>query len=520
MESLTHVCMWTDRGWKRITAQVASKLHPGGGVSARSGIFICELCGQYVTLTNSNVYVAHFRHSSAAQEKDCRERSNRLNWLYGGGIYSYRECDRSLPIRIRVESSNYFELELGLTPIPKMFLGNKQNGKIIISLDDSRQYQYDYSRLNLDGVTYLSIGNHPAKKYHISSSRNEEQVHTFWPSEVEGIDGDGTLFSSETGKKIPLGADVEVGKTYFLLMNHGISNECNYISIEQGCEYKENKTYWRVFKVTALEFDKDAACFFLKYHVRLTDRPIKVYPLWPSCIEAPYVIYHKEDKINMFFQGYAVPKVFPNTNMISKGNEAASIISIQCLGRQQLLSVGRNKILEYTYLWKDSLEKIGELPSVQVTDFYGKDFEGGIITSLPEKRVLNILAKFDGEIVIEEPGKLDIRYLLHSDQRFPVDQINYNQKISVIQGLDVVWTCYFDKIKKISRYSERDDKLLKKLQTGRGNQSQISNSIGALAVKMKDYPKSRAWLYKSIRSGYIYEKSLKILKTEFREDEI
>ena len=47
MASLTHVCMWSENGWKRITAEQASRLHPGGTVSAHSGLFMCELCGQY-----------------------------------------------------------------------------------------------------------------------------------------------------------------------------------------------------------------------------------------------------------------------------------------------------------------------------------------------------------------------------------------------------------------------------------------------------------------------------------------
>ena len=33
MASLTHVCMWSDNGWKRITAEQAARLHPGGTVS-------------------------------------------------------------------------------------------------------------------------------------------------------------------------------------------------------------------------------------------------------------------------------------------------------------------------------------------------------------------------------------------------------------------------------------------------------------------------------------------------------
>lgn len=55
MASLTHVCMWSDNGWKRITAEQAARLHPGGTVSAHSGLFMCALCGQYVILTDGDI---------------------------------------------------------------------------------------------------------------------------------------------------------------------------------------------------------------------------------------------------------------------------------------------------------------------------------------------------------------------------------------------------------------------------------------------------------------------------------
>ena len=55
MASLTHVCMLSDNGWKRITAEQAARLHPGGTVSAHSGLFMCELCGQYVILTDGDI---------------------------------------------------------------------------------------------------------------------------------------------------------------------------------------------------------------------------------------------------------------------------------------------------------------------------------------------------------------------------------------------------------------------------------------------------------------------------------
>lgn len=43
--------MWSEHGWKKITAYERARLHPGGMVSAASGLFMCELCDQYIILT-------------------------------------------------------------------------------------------------------------------------------------------------------------------------------------------------------------------------------------------------------------------------------------------------------------------------------------------------------------------------------------------------------------------------------------------------------------------------------------
>ena len=58
MASLTHVCMWSDNGWKRITAEQAAKLHPGGTVSAHSG-----LCVNYVG-SMSPLLMVRFKHAT------------------------------------------------------------------------------------------------------------------------------------------------------------------------------------------------------------------------------------------------------------------------------------------------------------------------------------------------------------------------------------------------------------------------------------------------------------------------
>ena len=48
--ALTHVSIRdADLGWRHITQEEASKLFPNEPVSAGDGVFMCELCGRYVT---------------------------------------------------------------------------------------------------------------------------------------------------------------------------------------------------------------------------------------------------------------------------------------------------------------------------------------------------------------------------------------------------------------------------------------------------------------------------------------
>ena len=105
MASLTHVCMWSENGWKRITAEQASRLHPGGTVSAHSGLFMCELCGQYVLLTDGAIRNATSSTVVMKKSKDCPERT------FGSGYsISYGSQEHDLPIRITSISASLLAL--------------------------------------------------------------------------------------------------------------------------------------------------------------------------------------------------------------------------------------------------------------------------------------------------------------------------------------------------------------------------------------------------------------------------
>lgn len=113
MASLTHVCMWSENGWKQITAEQAAKLFPLSTVSAHSGLFMCELCGQYVGLTKEGELTRHFYHSSYEKSKDCPERTSKIVYSI-----SYNAQEHDLPIRITGVSSTSFRFEIGLIRAP------------------------------------------------------------------------------------------------------------------------------------------------------------------------------------------------------------------------------------------------------------------------------------------------------------------------------------------------------------------------------------------------------------------
>ena len=48
--ALTNVAMLTDQGWKSVTIEEAKSIFPST-VSAHSGMLMCRLCKQHVTLT-------------------------------------------------------------------------------------------------------------------------------------------------------------------------------------------------------------------------------------------------------------------------------------------------------------------------------------------------------------------------------------------------------------------------------------------------------------------------------------
>ena len=299
MASLTHVCMWSDNGWKQITAKQAARLHPGGTVSAHSGLFMCELCGQYVTLTAGDSNVRHFRHSSHEKSKNCPERTS------GAGYsFSYDAQKHDLPIYITRVSSSSFSFEIGLIRAPISSLNKDFRIEIKPTGVFDVSYVYTKERLNYDSITYLPIGEKPFEKYSLSFQNGNDQLRKFWPEKIKGIDPEGTLFEKSSGKKLLYDADVEIEKEYYLLKRGDIDKHSrSSIRIQKITQKQFGRETWILYIVSASAFNEEAARFYLDFHCRLTDQPVSVQPVWPLFTEGNYIVKHSRNNLYMLVEG-------------------------------------------------------------------------------------------------------------------------------------------------------------------------------------------------------------------------
>lgn len=508
---LTHVCMWSGHGWKRVTASDAAKKFPYG-TSAHSGLFMCDICGQYVTLTMGGIRDPYFKHSSEEKSKDCPERT------FGSYTDTFNAQVHELPIKIRIKSRDRFELEIGFVSIPASLLGKKDSRKIIIQGGSgSQKFQYSLERLFYRGITYLSIGNKPYEIYKISYPIDSQKIQAYWPSTVQGIPSEGALFDKATCKKLPEDADVSVGRTYYLVTKRSHIRSNKYISSRLICTSSTGYfDIWYVYEVEATKYDEDSARFFLEFHARLTDHPVTFYPIWPDFIEYPYKVLHRDDELYFYLDGEGVAsKAFPyayiQKSTLPNGN--AKLLRITCNDRQQLVSAGRVKVLKYTYLWKDNLTRKKDKQEPRVFDISGQQILPGTYESPPDKEQISINCEVDGFAEIDDlDGFPKAKYIFSAGQQLTIEKVSLSSVVNIYYGLDLVWTARYTKPEE--DYAIDDQELVKRLNSYRNDFIKTPHAIGGFAVNLQNRPLLYDWFCLQVKQGKISRSALNLLKKE------
>ena len=442
--ALTHVCIWSGTGWKHISAYEAARQHPGGTVSAHSGLFMCELCGQYVLLTDGDIQVRHFRHSSSEKSKDCPERTAGTSFFP-----SYRKNEHELPIRISVIQPKRINFELGLIRVPEGLLKPASKIEIQPAEQPDTPFVYLGERIAPDQITYVGIGSVPYRQYQITITDAERSIYKYWPQNVTGINPEGSIFETDTGKKLPYDADVKVGDEYYLLIAGFAKPGGKHISVQEVSSFRCGWRNWRLYRICADDYDEYSARFFLEYHCRLTKYPSSLVPIWPVYVEDPYVMKHSREKTFMLVNGNAEMTVFPYS-AVRQHYEAATVMEVAANNRQQLISIVRSgiyRVLGYTYFWQEPLDSRNPLPTVTAMNIDGIPLTVGTHSKLPKHCEIVLQSAYDGTVLVRQEEKVIEKRTVEAGETVSISDLTYGMEINVLIGLDLCWSCSFTREK-------------------------------------------------------------------------
>ena len=491
--TLKHVCMWTVNGWKRITPDEAPL----------DGLFMCELCGQYVNLAAGEIRIWHFRHKSVYDDKTCPERTH-------GSFYDIiaKPREHGLPIRLLL-SGGKLMFELGLPRIPKSILEKYRDTKITIIRADGKAIPYSHSSM---GMTYINVGNLLSGDCCINAP---DVLGFFLPKRVKGIHFNklirGYIFDKRTGKQLPIDSDVQMDKKYYLLtqenINYHMDIECRIVR-----EYGIHKLY----EVSAKRLSRASAGFFLRYRYWLNDDPMRLNIVWPLHIEAPYTVMHNKNYAIFFLDGIRRASV----KTLSEYGKVASSANEKVLrvpaNQTQIIAVCVSSVIQYFCLVREEMNHTLSRPElVQKIDV--RDGRNGIIvqgeqSGTPAGGVVTVRTPFDGFALVRRNGELPDKHKLFAGECCSIQGMQYASEITIFQGLDKVFHASFVKAEADDDNDDEDDALLAKLRGFRGNLVSVPCSLGGAAEKLSGFPRVREWLYESARRGEISEQAVKLLR--------
>lgn len=505
---LTHVCVWdSEIGYRRVTVDEANELYPYEVPSSR-GHFVCELCAQNVGFSKARVDTGtrYFFHSSAAQNKDCEDRQIQLSNAASQRLSSL--SSHTMPFRIAVNGST-FTLQLGFFYPPDY---KAHCDKIKIANDTHQTYEYSFERIERIGTTYLNVGTVPSRIYGINYVNANAELKKYWPNKVIGVSVTGSLFDGRTGHILLPGTKAFSTNSYYLLQKRQITITPKDLQIQEISRVRSTDySIWYLYKIHVKQFTARAAKFFLSYSIFLTEKPTKFYPIWPVYIEDPLFIYHNSSNFYFYLRGDdAELKSYPATSN-ALDTQDGKLYKLYTREREQLISLGKAGTLGFSYLIKQPLSKKASHPNLSIKDAAGAELTEDSYTKLPKSKYISVSCQYDGKAIVRRNQKTEHIYKLSFEQNLLIDGLAFGTEIRFYHGCDCVRTLRFERSQIDTNTAEQDRILINKLQACTDPKVPIPHSLGFVAGEYESYPRTKQWLYATLRQGEISRKALRIL---------
>lgn len=505
--ALEHVCVWDDEiGYRRVSIGEACDKYPLI-VSANSGIFVCELCGQNVLLTGPGRNMRHFRHDSQETNKECEDRQKSFDPDYGQA-----KILSSGTIRLRINvSKNTFTLQLVFYCPPG---SNVWCDKIEITDDYHNKYEYDFERIKRIG-SHLEVGSIPSRNYYINYINENFALKDYWEKSIRGVNPLGSFFDERTGIMLLPGAKASSKSTYYLLQDHPLYSNTDIGVSELAVKKTGKSTIWHLYRINIKSFSMSSAKFFLERSVFLTKKPTAFYPMWPPYTKSSHVIYHNADEFYFYLCGDdAVLRSFPESASGKSSHEGRlyRLNTRRERNRAQIVSIGSSGALGFAYLIKQPFNQTASPLTVLLFDCDRNELTEETYTKLPKRKYISVSCQYDGKAVVMKDGKAVYVYKLSAGSDLQIDSLTFGMEIRFYQGCDCVRTIKFERPEQVVGIALADEALVTKLRACGGPTIAVSHAVGSIAARLGKYPKTKRWLYAVLRQKEISRKALQILK--------
>lgn len=436
MASLNHVSIRDkEYGWVHITPEAASRLFPDTSVPANNRVFICELCGQYVTLTGKGLKIRHFRHSHGEENKDCEERVAQYD------RYPAVQNERfTFPVKISLDK-DIFSIFIG---IPQ---GAFQDGALSVLVTGASTHRFDIDESQQKaGITWLPLQQDIAIKYGIEVIDNSLSN---WPDYVPGINPIGSVYDGRQSKILHVEDEVTVGNDYYLITSRSVSNSFQDIDIKEiMCRHIANSV-WRVYKVRATTFSPDSVRFFILYKLHLVKRPTELHIIWPMTVKEGPTAYHSADDLYIAHNGDGSVslRLMPYSAQSSQ-KDMGHYFQVHTNGFQQMIAFkyynGQRNCSNHLMVWKKPFTRTADDPDVRIFDQRGNPLQEEIYDQLPPQNQITISARYDGSLSVTANGKITLVQQIKGGERFPLE-VAMGETIVITQGCDIVRRISFQK---------------------------------------------------------------------------
>lgn len=491
--TLTHVSIRdSELGWRRITVEEAAGLYPGQTVSANDRIFMCELCGQYVPFANPDEGERYFMHSRGEENKNCEERTLRSK--------SYPTPQSScylLPLKIVLNfPCRSFSLHIGIPKVEEF----ETAAKVIVVGEEPRPHSFLLSeRMNDIGLTWLDLGQDISLQYAIQTKGFH--AHN-WPERVPGINPDGAVFDGVGGKMLCPGDEV-VEKHWYYLLTDSIPPYCGDISCTELAQKTIRGKIWGIYKIKAIAFSPDTVRYFLLLRMRLVKSAVSLSLLWPPTVKVQGTAFHDSDTLYVAHNGGADLQlsVFPTGQKSPQQRDG--YFCVESNGFQQMAAVhynnGQQNQSSHIMLWQGRIAENAKEPDVKVSDGKRVPLTESTYAKLPAKKLLRILAPYDGKIVIEHGDKVcDIQVI--KSEELKTLEVSFGETIKIFQGNDIA------KIISFKRPEQKQNepfvaRLLQLLRQPARNYMPINHTMGNVIRRIPMNTELKQEIYVCVRNG-------------------